>query len=125
MRVLIVDDSNVIRHSLVKLLGSIKGLSSIDEASDIPEAINLLSQFRYDAVVLDINLPSGMGIDLIQNIKLKSPLTVVMMLTNYTAAQYVEKCKSEGADYFFDKTTEFDRVSIVLENLAQKYSCAD
>lgn len=121
MRVLIVDDSNVIRQSLVKLLQSIKGLSSLDEAADLPDANNLLDQFRYDAVVLDINLPSGVGIDLIQNIKLKSPSTIVMMLTNYTAAQYVEKCKSEGADYFFDKTTEFDRVSIVLENLSQKF----
>jgi DNA-binding NarL/FixJ family response regulator len=121
LRVLIVDDSVVIRQSLVRLLQSIDGISSLDEASDLPDALNLLNQFMYDAVVLDIKLPSGIGIDLIEKIKHKAPSTVIMMLTNFTAAQYVKKCKDEGADYFFDKTSEFDRVSIVLENLAQKY----
>ncbi|QQS36684.1 MAG: response regulator [Ignavibacteriales bacterium] len=122
LRVLIVDDSNAIRQSLIKLLQNIDGLSAIDEANDLPDAKNLLNQFYYDAIVLDINLPSGPGIELIDMIKSKTPTTVVMMLTNYTASQYVEKCKLKGADYFFDKTTEFDRVVIVLDNLVQKFS---
>ncbi len=122
LRILIVDDSNVIRQSLKKLLQIIEGVSVIDEAKDVPETIEILNKNSYDAVVLDINLPSGPGINLIREIKERTPQTIVMMLTNYTAAQYVEKCKTEGADFFFDKTTEFDRVSIVLENLALKFT---
>lgn len=122
LRVLIVDDSSVIRQSLKKLLQIIEGVSVIDEAKDIPEVKEILNKNSYDAVVLDINLPSGPGINLIHEIKERMPKAIVMMLTNYTAAQYVEKCKIEGADFFFDKTTEFDRVSIVLENLALKLS---
>lgn len=124
LNVLIVDDSKVIRQSLVKLLKDIKGLSLLDEAADFPDAQNLINKFHYDAVILDINLPSGRGFDLIANIKTKTPSAVVMMLTNYSEAQYVEKCKREGADYFFNKTTEFERVSIVLDNLAHKFDQA-
>lgn len=124
LRVLIVDDSNAIRQSLIKLLQNIEGVSALDEAKDIPETIEILNKNNYDAVVLDINLPSGPGINLIRQIKGRTPETIVMMLTNYTAAQYVEKCRIEGADFFFDKTTEFDRVTIVLENLARKLSNA-
>lgn len=62
-------------------------------------------------------MPGGNGIDVLQNIKKSKPAPIVIMLTNYPYLQYRKKCMKAGAEYFFDKASEFEKVNEVLENL--------
>ncbi len=117
MTVLIVDDSPEFRHSLRKLLDTLANVKIVGEAGSVWEAIQLAAESKPEAVILDIRLPGGSGFDVLREIKKnegKAP--VVVMLTNYASAHYRQKSLADGADYFFDKSTEFEEVVAVLRN---------
>ncbi len=120
MNILIADDSEFIRETLVKLMKPLKFVTSIYLAKDVKESIDLVNRIEMDALVLDIRMPNGQGFDVLDAAKQKNNPPVVIMLTNYTIDQYKQKSFSKGADYFFDKSTEFEKVVDVIENLSKK-----
>jgi DNA-binding NarL/FixJ family response regulator len=61
----------------------------------------------------------GRGIEVLKYIKKIEPVTLVIILTNYPYPQYLKKCMDLGADFFFDKSTEFEKVTEVCEQLIQ------
>ncbi len=121
MEVLIVDDSADIREILKKIILAVKGIKKVSEASSFSEANVLLNESLPDAAIIDIQLPDGSGIEILKSIKASGKKIVVMMLSNYTSAPYRTKCKAEKADYFFDKTTEFNHITNVLESLSRNW----
>ena len=68
-------------------------------------------------MILDIHMPNGNGIRVLETIKKNPVAPVVIMLTAFPYPQYRRRCLEIGAEYFFDKTTEFDQVAVVLEEL--------
>ena len=120
MKILIADDSEFIRETLVKLLKPLKFIKSIYLAKDVKESIDLVNRIEIDVLVLDIRMPNGQGFDVLDVAKQKKNPPVVIMLTNYTIDQYKQKSFSKGADYFFDKSTEFEKVVDVIESLSKK-----
>ncbi|MCC7299987.1 MAG: PAS domain S-box protein, partial [Verrucomicrobia bacterium] len=116
MRVLIADDSQPIRERLVTRLSQISGVE-IAEAVDTPEALRQTEVFKPNVAVLDIRMPGGGGIKALGEIKRMKPDTTVIIITNYPYAQYRRKCLDEGADFFFDKSTEFEQVAETIRQL--------
>lgn len=114
---LLVDDSPLITERLQTMLRGLKSIRSIDCARDYPEASQLLMNTPFDIVLLDINLPGKSGIDLLQHIKANYPKIIVIMLTNRSEAYYRAICKKWGADYFMDKSSEFEEVPLILSSL--------
>ncbi len=117
IRVLIVDDSALIRERLKTMLSEIAGVEIVGEAEDKMEAIASNDRLHPDVAILDIRLPKGNGIGVLQHIKRDTPSVIVIMLTNYPYPQYRRKCMEAGADFFFDKSTEFEKVPEVLMKL--------
>jgi DNA-binding NarL/FixJ family response regulator len=117
MKVFIADDSKVVRERLKEMLFEIQGIEIIGQAEDGLQATNLIEKLNPDVVILDIRMPRGNGIDVLQNIKKDNPALIVIMLTNYPYPQYLKKCMKAGADYFFDKATEFEKATEVLKKL--------
>lgn len=70
---------------------------------------------KTDVVILDIRMPGRNGLDVLRDIKEGSPESKVIILTNYPYPQYRRRCMEEGADFFFDKSSEFEKVTEVLE----------
>ena len=116
MKVFIADDSVQIRERLIEMLSELPEIEIIGVAGDAPEAIRDIWKLNPDMVILDIRMPGGSGIEVLKEIKEKSH-PVVVMLTNYPYPQYRKKCMDLGADYFFDKSTEFEKVTEVLKRL--------
>ena len=117
MKVFIADDSSVVRDRLVEMLSEIEQIEIAGEAATAAEAIALIAKLRPDVVILDIRMPGGNGISVLETIR-KTNLTVtVIMLTNYPYPQYRQKCEAAGADFFFDKDSDFKKVSEVLKSL--------
>lgn len=117
MTVLIVDDSQAFRHSLRRLLDTLAEVKIVGEAASVSEAIHLAAESKPEAVILDLKLPDGSGFDVLREIKKSADKTpVVMILTNFACEHYRRKSLEQGADYFFDKTTEFEEVLAVLKN---------
>lgn len=119
MRVFIADDSELFCKLLVADLSEIQGLEVVGQAQRGSEAIKLIQKLNPDVVILDIRMPGGNGIDVLQNIEKHNGTPVIIMLTNYPYPQYRRKCMEAGADFFFDKSSEFEKVIEIFEQLHQ------
>jgi len=118
VNVLIVDDSQLVAERLEGMLTQIsEDLRVIWHAQSAAEGRQAFRCGRPDVVILDVQMPGGSGIDLIPEVKQATPVPVVIMLTNYPFPQYRDRCLEAGADYFFDKSGEFEEVSTVLARL--------
>jgi len=117
MKVFIVDDSVVLRERVVEMLSEIPEIEIIGHAQNVPDALSALKKVNPDVVLLDIRIPGGSGMDVLQEIKKEKGAPMVIMLTNYPYPQYRKKCLGLGADYFFDKSTEFEKVTELFKRL--------
>ena len=119
VRVFIVDDSAIIRERLEMMLSELKGIEMIGQAKGSTEAEEAIPKLKPDVVILDIRMHGGNGIEVLKHIKKDKNPPLVMMLTNYPYPQYRKKCKDAGANFFFDKSTEFDKITEVLKKLTR------
>lgn len=115
--VFIVDDSPVVRERLVTMISELPNVEIVGQADIAFEAIDSIRQLRPTFVVLDISMPGGSGMYVLETIKRERPGPTVIMLTNFAHDPYRRKCLQLGADYFFDKSTEFERVTEVLRQV--------
>ena len=120
IKVFIADDSSIIRERLNALLSDLPRVEVIGEAGDAEEALEGIQELNPDVVILDIRMPVGNGISVLEKIKRTESSSVIIMLTNYPYPQYRKKCADLGADYFFDKSTEFEKVIELFNKLTQE-----
>ena len=100
VRVMVVDDHELVRDGLKTLLSSQPDLTLVGEAATGSEAIRRVGYDAPDVVVLDIDLPDGSGIDVCRRIRQLSPRTSVLMLTAYADAAAVVASRGAGAAGF-------------------------
>jgi|SRR5882672_2488240 len=120
MRVFIVDDSSVIVERLTLLLQDIPGVELVGHAADVPQAVQRLLETTPDALVLDLHLPGGTGLDVLRAIRPVRPDVHILVFTNHSQDEYRQRCLTAGAEYFLDKSTEFEKIPGILRELAQK-----
>lgn len=124
MKVLVMDDAPNIRARVVELLADVDGIEQIYESSDTASAVDLLRAHRPDVVILDIQVPPSAklrnGIDLLRLTKREFPQTGVIMLTNFANPMYQTECNRLGADYFLDKSQEFEQVPDAVRALLER-----
>lgn len=125
MKVVIVDDSVLVQERLTIMFAGLKGVEVVGTAQDAPEGTSVIRELNPDVVILDIKMPVGSGIDVLRDIKERNPLIKVVILTNYPYEQYRRKCMDLGAEYFFDKSSEFERIPEILEQFRKKNSRED
>ena len=120
LRVVIVEDSAIIRARLAEALAEIPNVSIVGQAETEAEAISLLRMSEWDAAVLDLQLKKGTGLGVLKVLGQAGRPTnaKIIVFTNYAFPQYKERSLMLGADYFFDKSREFHRVREVLAKLA-------
>ena len=126
MSLLVMDDSASIRHRIVELLSEVPGLATIYQSEDAASAAQMLSQHQPDVVILDIQVPPGAGlrngIDVLRLAKRQHPKSSVIMLTNYNYSHFRDECARLGADYFFDKSSEFELVPDAVIQILRRSS---
>jgi DNA-binding NarL/FixJ family response regulator len=120
LRVVIVEDSAIIRARLAEALSEIPNLAIVGQAESEADALAVLRNVGWDAVVLDLQLKEGTGLGVLKKLKAggRPEHAKVIVFTNYSFPQYRDRSLTSGADFFFDKTREFHRVREVLSNLA-------
>ena len=114
-RVYIVDDSVKLRKHLCELLSDVDNVQVVGQAGDAGEAIDDIRLLKPDTVLLDIRLPGKNGIQLLGEIKALQSEIIVIIMTNYDYPQYRQQSIRAGADYFFNKTREFENIIEVLK----------
>jgi DNA-binding NarL/FixJ family response regulator len=119
MKLLIVEDSEHVRASLIGLMECIPGIDGICTAVSLVDAMHCVREFSPSMVVLDLHLPDGSGTELINPIQQLAPDVRIAVLTN-DASEFNRKiCLSFGANWFFDKSTEFEMLLDVVRAHAE------
>lgn len=119
MNVLLVDDSEQIRRRIADTLTGVLPALTLYEADTAGRAVAMLAAQPYDALILDLRLPDGSGLEILQDIRPRRPGLTIIVLTNYADSYYRRRCRQLGADFFFDKSTEFLFVVNALQTLAE------
>lgn len=119
MKILLVEDSRILRERLRRLIAVIPNAHLVAEADNESDASSYLEQQLPDIAVVDIRLKTGSGLSVLEHIKARYPATVVIVLTNYGQEEYRSKCMALGAHYFFDKTVDIEAFGTLLQALSQ------
>ena len=125
MKVLLVEDSVLIRDALIEILSGAKNLTVDGIAATQNNALALLDTQQFDMLLLDIELAEGNGFEVIKHTQkagypFKTP--VLIMLTNHANPQYRRLAKDLGVKYFFDKSLDFDLAIETIEHEAALFS---
>ena len=120
LRVVIVEDSAIIRARLSEALSEIPNVAIVGQVETEADALAILAQAKWDAAVLDLQLKQGTGLGVLKSLArgTRPANTKIIVFTNYAFPQYRDRSMLLGADYFFDKSREFHRVREVLLTLA-------
>ncbi len=116
---LVVDDSKPIRASLRGLFGSIAGITSVAEAGTLAQALQSAWRNPPNLVILDLRLPDGLATQIIDPLKKIAVGLRIAVLTIHADDGYRQQCLALGADWFFDKATEFDQLLDVVRQQAE------
>jgi two-component system, NarL family, nitrate/nitrite response regulator NarL len=120
MKIVIADDSTLLRDRIKSLLNSINNISMVYEAENGAEALQLIIEKEPDLVILDIRMPEMNGLEVLKKISELGLKLKVCILTSYPYRQYREKCFAAGASYFFDKNQSMDELMEVVSTLANE-----
>lgn len=114
VKVVTVDDSLMVAKRLHIMISEIEGVDVLGNAINISAAKQLISTKKPDIVILDIQLaddePQGNGMNLLNTLREQYPEMAIIMLTNLIESQYRNTCMAMGANYFFDKSIDFEKV---------------
>jgi len=120
MKIFIADDSRVVVERLAGLLEDVPGARLVGQAGDVPAAVTGIQEMKPDAVILDLHMPGGSGLDVLRAIRIDHPHLYVVICTNYPYPEYREECLTAGANLFLDKSAEFEKIPSILRELAEK-----
>lgn len=112
---LIVDDSDFIRGRLAAMVQETDYYGTVFQAKDSFQAYEIFFASLPDIVILDIHIPGDNGIKVLEKLKKARPEVQIFILTNYPYDQYRKRCIELGADYFFEKNRDMDKLTEVLE----------
>jgi len=106
IRLLIVDDHEMVREGLKAMLISEPDFSIVGDAANAEQALELIERLQPDIVLLDVRLPGASGIEVCRAVTEKYPQVAVIFLTTYTDENLVAQCIQAGARGFIVKDIE-------------------
>ena len=118
MRVLLADDSDPVRSRVAALVEDVPGARLVAEAADAPTAIAAVRAHGPDVVVLDVMMPGGGGLAVLEALGGRERRPTVIVFTNLADDEVRAAFLARGADHFLDKSREFDRLAVLLADLA-------
>ena len=116
-RVLIVDDSALIRERLVAQLQQLEGIEIVGQAETAEQAISALRLLKPDAMTLDLRLPDGNGLNVLRLVQSEHLPTAVIVFTSYPHPQYEKRAQAAGAYAFLNKGRDFAKITDLLQGL--------
>jgi DNA-binding NarL/FixJ family response regulator len=125
LRILLVDDHEVVRVGVRALIERQPGMEVIGEAGTAREAVALVQQLVPDVVLLDVRLPGSSGLDACRQIKALRPDTRVIILTSFPDDQVLFDAIASGADGYVLKQIGSDDLIRALERVGRGESLLD
>jgi two-component system response regulator DevR len=125
LRLLVVDDHEVVRQGLVSLLERREGFQVVAQAGTVAEAIEAARKYQPDLIVMDVRLPDGSGIEACREIRSEQPQTRVVILTSYPDEEAVFASIVAGASGYLLKQIRGRDLVAALEAVGRGESLLD
>ena len=117
MRILLVDDHEIVRRGLKQLLAEEFPKAVFGEANRVPQARELVVQKEWNLIVLDINLPGGSGLELLAEVKRLRPRAAVLMLSSYPEEEFAVRSFKLGAAGYLTKSSVADEMLTAVKKV--------
>lgn len=120
MKVLIADDSLLILERLQEMVTSYNHAEIVGMVKNGNETLDALRIHKPDLAIVDIKMPGLSGLEVLSIVRKEKLDIKFVILTFYSSEQYRQMAIQSGADYFFNKVDDFDRVSMVVASMIMK-----
>lgn len=116
MKIFVVEDSAAVRERLVEMIGELKDVEVVGEAESFGNAVAGILDTRPDVAIVDVRLADelGTGIDVLQEVRKILPAVRGIVMSNFSTPQFAKASADAGAEYFLDKTRDFERIPEIL-----------
>jgi len=123
MRVLIADDSAFIRDRLQEMLQLFEKVEIVGSYTNGTDVLIAIQTLNPDMAIIDIKMPGMSGLEVLKEIR-KNNLTMKIIILTFHATDFYRQIAMEsGADYFFSKADEFEKVEEVVNKVLKNYLC--
>lgn len=119
IRVVIVDDSELVRDQVKAVLGELPNASVVGEAKSPHEAVEIVKEHQPEMVILNLFMRGWLGVDILSHIKGLGLPNHVYVLANYSSASHRGACLNAGLDLFFDRALECGKLKEIMKILNQ------
>ena len=116
-KVLLVDDSDIICKRISAIVCELSFVEVVGQATDGEQAHDKITHLKPDVVLFDINIPGSSGFDILVWMRQSSQDITVIMISNHSQKEYRDKAFSLGANYFLDKSSEFEKLPQLLTTI--------
>lgn len=120
MRVIIADDSVLILERLQQMLSQYKQVEIVGSLRNGKEALEALRMLKPDLAIVDNKMPGLTGLEVLTEIRKEDSIIKIIILTFYSSENYRQLAIKAGADYFFSKVDDFEKVSWVVKEMVSK-----
>lgn len=119
MKVFVVEDSAAVRERLVEMVRELKDIEVVGEADTFGRAVIGIRDTMPDVAILDIKLANdaGSGIDVLNAVRKELPGLRAIVMSNFATPQHMKASADAGAEYFLDKSSDFERIPEILERI--------
>ena len=118
MRVIVVDDSVVIRDRLVTMLAGVPDVDVVGVFGSADAALGAMVKLAADLLILDVRLPGRSGLEAIPDMRRLAPSCEVVVFTNFPFERYRSRCLEAGAAHFLDKSKDFLELCRLVQDRA-------
>ncbi|MCT1385476.1 response regulator transcription factor [Brachybacterium sp. p3-SID1565] len=118
LRVVLIDDENLIRSALATMLSLEEDIDVVAQASSAAEGVRATSEHTPDVAVVDLQLPDGDGLEICAAIAEHSPATRCMILTSHARPGYLKRALEQGILGFLPKTTSAPQLAEAVRAVA-------
>jgi DNA-binding NarL/FixJ family response regulator len=122
LRVFLVEDSPHVRDLLLDFLHDPGAIEIIGYADTEDDSVAAILAQPVDAIIVDLKLREGGGMAVIERLRKANltPSPTIIVFTNHPFAEIRQRAMKLGADYFFDKSADYDSVREVLQAMREK-----
>jgi DNA-binding NarL/FixJ family response regulator len=121
IKVFIADGSPVVLDRMAELLKDVPGAELVGKSSDVSEAVGWILTIKPDAIILGMHMRGGSGLDVLRAVRSDHlPHLQVVFCSNDPEIHYREESMNAGANFFLDKSVDFEKIPAILRELIQK-----
>ncbi len=114
-RVILADDHRIVREGIAHLLEAFGNIEIVGQAGDGHEAVLMSARLQPDILILDIAMPKLLGVDVIKDVRSRSPKTKIIVLSMHNKERYIRDCLRNGASAYVLKESAVNELKSAIE----------